>query len=426
MQQRFMTGFERQPKRLAAQVVARWMTGWIVGAAWCVAPAAWAAWDATASESISHVDNLLRSESGQERADTFQTTTLGLGADLTWSRQRLRLDTQAAFNRYQQFSDRDSTNTNTSLAWSWQTVGALSGSVSAFRNRSQYQYTGLLDTEQAAYSTQQGTSASLRLGAGGPWSASVSSSHSRSSYSLAALNAQAGQQNATSLSVGYRTGPHGQVQWVNSRSVTESQGQVNGVTPRSTQTSSQLTFDYIHSPKTNWHLNWGRSVGVSSMGQRTPSNVGGVNLSWQPTAKLSVGMGWQRDTRSSQSTIQTLAPGDTAEDPLQVITTGLLNEGVTTSTRLNLGWAVSVRSNLGLSYNDVRTSSASLVVNGALLDVSASRSRQMALSWSHTLSRAWSMSCSLTRERLSVSEASTLGHAYTARTTACSLSLRLQ
>lgn len=426
MLQRFMRDINQRKTVPPGSWTLRWIASGIVGVVCGGVPSAWAAWDVSVAESVSHVDNLLRSAPGQERPETFQTTTVGVGADLTWSRQRLRLDAQAAFNRYQQFSERDNANTNTNLVWSWQSVETLSGTVSAFRNRSQYQYTGLLDIEQTAYSTQQGTSATLHIGGAGPWSASVSSSQSRTSYSLEELNAQATQQSSATVSVGYRTGPHGQLQWVNSRSATESQAQVNGVTPRSTQTSSQFTLDYIYSPKTTLHLNWGRSVGVSSSGQSTPSNVGGINVTWLPTAKLSVGWGWQRDTTKSQSSIQTLVPGQTSDDPFQVVTTGLLNQGITTSSHVNLGWAVSSRSSLSLSYSDVRASSANLVLDGALLDVSASRSRQAALSWNHTLSRAWSLGCSLTRESFAVPEGSSLGHAYTARTTACSLSLRLQ
>lgn len=399
---------------------------WIVYATCATAPSAWAGWDVSVSESINRVDNLLHSEPGKEQPDTYQATTVGVGLDLAWSRQRLRWETQAIFNRYQHFSDRDSANTNTNVTWNWQTRETLSGSVSAFRNRAQYQYTGLLDITQAAYSTQQGTSANLRIGAAGPWSGSFSTSHSRSSYSLEVLNAQAGQQDSNSLSIGYRTGPHGQVQWVNSHSATTTHTQVNGMTPRSTVSSSQLNWDYSYSPKTNWHVNWGRSTSVSSTGQRTPSTVGGVSLSWQPTAKLTFGTGWQRDTRSSLTETETLQPGETENDPLKVVTLGLLNEGTTTTRRANLNWAVSGRSNLSLSYSKVDNSSASLVLNGALLDVSASRTRQLSLSWSHTLSRVWSTSCSLSRESLAIPTGSSLGHAYTARTATCSVNMRLQ
>jgi hypothetical protein len=173
-------------------------------------------------------------------------------------------------------------------------------------------------------------------------------------------------------------------------------------------------------------VNWGRSTSVSSTGQRTPSAVGGVSLSWQPTAKLTFGTGWQRDTRSSLTETETLQPGETENDPLKVVTLGLLNEGTTTTRRANLNWAVSGRSNLSLSYSKVDNSSASLVLNGALLDVSASRTRQLSLSWSHTLSRVWSTSCSLSRESLAIPTGSSLGHAYTARTATCSVNMRLQ
>ncbi|MGM9484262.1 hypothetical protein ACS5PN_23915 [Roseateles sp. NT4] len=338
-----------------------------------------------------HVSNVYRQSSA---TNNDRVTSVGLlgGIDEKLGRQHLTLDGSAQDNRYS--LNRDLNNLSYSLrgALNWQTVGDLSGVLSAKSDRSLADFnigSGVDPILKKNIEREDAYQALARLGVATRYTLEASWSYRRRDFTAPEYDRFAFHQNSSSVGI-YAT-PAGSLRLGLSARHTK------GTTPRypvGLALDTNLQFVVISAPNdytrndidftTRWSTG-GRSALNTRISRSSTKNsldnklrdfdstTGSIGWDWQPTAKLQLNMQYARDT--GQETLIS------APDLNRVYTTEQLSATYALTAKLNLNAKAS-------RNHGTRTSATGAVVPDALDDF---KTYSLGMRWSY--SRGISLGC---------------------------------
>lgn len=159
------------------------------------------------SQGITHESNIFRAPSGQPKSsDTYLTTSLLAGLDQPIGRQRVYLNGDVRYNKYNDNSQLDNTGFGLNAGLDWSTAGRLSGAFTYNLNQNLASYgadQGPTITKRNLERTQQ-LQAKAQLGLVSLLSLEGALTHRRIDYSASEFDYQEFSQNSASLGVIYR------------------------------------------------------------------------------------------------------------------------------------------------------------------------------------------------------------------------------
>jgi hypothetical protein len=261
---------------------------------------------------VTQVSNIYRVSSGSS-SDRVTSAGLLAGVDTRLGRQHLTFDGSLQDNRYADKTDLNNRSYSLRAALDWQTVGRLSGTVSASSNRSlaQFNLGSVVDQDfQKNIERNDEYGAVARLGVGTRYSVEASLSHRKHDFSNAVYDRFVFNQDAGGVSL-YAT-PGGNVRLglavrrtegnypryprylpgtpirLGSDSIDYSRSDVDFTTLWTTGGSSQFNTR-ISNSRTTYDLN---SVGLRDFHGTT----GAVGWTWQATAKVLLSLQYARDS----------------------------------------------------------------------------------------------------------------------------------
>jgi hypothetical protein len=341
---------------------------------------------------VSHVSNVYRQPS-TPNSDTVTSAGLLAGIDQRLGRQHLTLDGSLQNNRYSTNSDLNYASHSLRGALNWQTVGNLSGVLSAKSDRSMADFnvggTAAQIFEKNIESTDE-YQALARLGVGTRYMVEGGWTQRRRSFTADAYDSLVYRQNTGSLGV-YAT-PAGHVRLGLVARHTEGKNPRYRTGVVAIDPATQLPFelravnDYSRDDidfTTRWTLGGHSTVNTRISRSKTQNGLeqlrdfsgttGSIGWAWQPTAKLQFNAQYSRDTGQES-----------------VVRTGDLNR-VYTYWQLSSNYAVTSKLSLSArasTNNGRRNSESGATVTDSLDDT---KSYNLGLRW--TFSRSISLSC---------------------------------
>ena len=146
---------------------------------------------------------------GLSRSDTIRATSLVVGIDQTWGRQRLSGSGHVRADRYGSNKRLDNQSHGLNLTLDWATIGRLSGTVSVATDNSLAQFNNRaeqgIETEKNAVRNVS-VDAKVRLGVVTRYALEGTFGQRRHSYSATAYDRYANHQDHVSLGLRYRPG----------------------------------------------------------------------------------------------------------------------------------------------------------------------------------------------------------------------------
>jgi hypothetical protein len=282
---------------------------------------AWAQTDDTApfyvggSLGITHVSNIFHESSASNNDNVVSIGLLG-GVDKRLGRQHLRLEGSVQDNRYNDNRDLNNLSYTVRTALDWQTVGDLSGTLSAKSDRSLADFNvgnGVTQIFKKNTERNDEYQAIARLGVGSRYTVEGGWLYRRREFSAEEYDRFAFHQNTGSL--GFYATPGGNLRLglVARHSNGQNPRYPNGLftidpvtqlpkalTVRNDYTRNDLDFTMRWNTGGHSTLNTRISRSKSSNSFQGLSNVNGttgaVGWSWQTTAKLQLNLQYSRDT----------------------------------------------------------------------------------------------------------------------------------
>lgn len=262
--------------------------------------------------------NLFRAPEGSdlERRDRIWSSGVHIGLDKSLGRQHFFADLQANANRYNKNEHMNNTDYNANARWDWETIGRLSGILSAQQRQSLYRDTinGTLSLERnQVRSTALGFQA--RLGLVTLWSFEAGVTASENDYRGVDVDDRDMRQ--TSINAGVRYRPSGAL--TTRVGVRRSEGKYPGIAPVPDEFTRD-DVDFI----TNYNAS-GASVlnsRVSATRERHTSQgprnsrgwTGALGWVWRPTGKLTTDIDLTHDRSVGQADFDsTLTGGETSD-----------------------------------------------------------------------------------------------------------------
>lgn len=291
---------------------------------------------------VLHVDNIYRLSTGAN-SDRVVTAGVLAGLNRRLGRQHVTLDGSLQNNRYSENSSLNNQSYSLRSALDWETVGDLSGTISALSSRSLAQFnlgTGAEQVTEKNIERNKEYSAVVRLGVGTRYSVEGGLNHRSRDFSANAYDRLVYNQHTTSL--GAYAKPGGNLRLgmavrrtdgnyprypvyvsvfrVGSQHVDYTRDDVDLTATWSTGGSSQLNTRISTSRVRN------RPASASLNDFR--GTTGAINWNWQPTSKVNLGVQFVRDT--GQETLIS------ATDVNRVYTSWQLSGGYALTGKLNL------------------------------------------------------------------------------------------
>lgn len=341
---------------------------------------------------VSHVSNVYR-QSSAPNSDTVVSAGVLAGVDQRLGRQHLTLDGALQNNRYSTNSELNYRSHSLRGALNWQTVGNLSGVLSAKSDQSMADFnigSGVTPLFKKNIESNDEYRALARLGVGTRYQLEGGWTHRRRDFSAEQYDRFVYRQNTTSLGI-YAT-PAGNVRLglVGRHTKGNNPRYPTGfftldpqtllprdITARNdyTRDDVDLTARWTAGGHSTLNARLSRSRTSNSMDQLRDfsGTTGSVGWDWRPTAKLQLDLQYTRDTGQEN----TVRSGD-------------LNR-VYTSWRLGSSYALTgkLSLNAGANSNSARRAADSGVTLSDALD--DTRSYNLGLRWA--FSRGFSLSC---------------------------------
>lgn len=282
---------------------------------------AWAQTDDTApfyiggSLGVTHVSNIFRESSASNNDNVVSIGLLG-GLDERLGRQHLRLDGSVQDNRYRNNRELNNLSYTARAALDWQTVGDLSGTLSAKSDRSLADFNvgnGVTQIFKKNNERNDEYQAVARLGVGTRYSLEGGWLYRRREFTAEEYDRFAYHQNTASLGVYAMPGGNVRLGLVARHSKGQNPRYPNGfftidpatLQPRALTEPNDYTRDDI-----DFTVRWstgGRSTLNTRISRSKTKNslqvlsdfsgtTGSVGWNWQPTAKLQFNLQYSRDT----------------------------------------------------------------------------------------------------------------------------------
>jgi hypothetical protein len=103
-------------------------------------------WYVFAQQEVTHLTNALKSAKGSEVSDTVYTTSLGGGLNARFGRQRAYANGSLSYTRYADIDGIDGQGYNFGAGLDWETIGNLSGDLTAAAGRTQADFNTGINT----------------------------------------------------------------------------------------------------------------------------------------------------------------------------------------------------------------------------------------------------------------------------------------
>jgi len=267
-----------------------------------------------ASLGVSHVSNIYRLSDATNSDTVVSAGVLG-GVDHRVGRQHLKLDGSLQDNRYATNSSLNNHSYSVRGALDWQTVGDLSGTLSAKSDRSLADFnigSGVAPIFRKNTESNDEYQAIARLGVGTRYSVEAGWDYRRRDFSAQEYDIFAFHQNTASLGL-YAT-PAGNVtlglvgrhtRGQNPRYPVGVAIDPNTLKPVVVTTPNDLTRDDVDFP-THWSTGGSRSLDTRISRSRTRNSLailtnfggttGAIGWNWQATSKLLLNLQYSRDT----------------------------------------------------------------------------------------------------------------------------------
>lgn len=340
---------------------------------------------------VTHVSNVYR-QAGTPNSDTVVSTGLVGGLDQRFGRQQLTLDGSLQNNRYAESRALDYRSHSLRGAFNWQTVGNLSGTLSARSDRSMADFnigSGVAPLFKKNIESVDEYQALARLGVTTRYTVEAGWAQRQRRFSAAEYDRFAYRQNTGSLGV-YAT-PAGNVRlglvgrhttghnprYPTGVAIDPDTLQLRVVSERNDYTRDDLDFT------TRWSTGGSSSLDTRVSRSRTRNGLeqlrdfsgttGSLGWNWQPTAKLQLNLQLARDT--GQETLVRTA------DLNRVYTTWQIGGNYALTSKLYLSGRAS-------SSNARRSGDAGTPVADALDDT---RAYNIGLRWA--VARGFSLGC---------------------------------
>lgn len=336
-----------------------------------------------ASLGATHVSNVYR-QTDTPNSDTVVSAGLLGGIDQKLGRQHLTLDGTLQNNRYSTNRELNYRSHSLRGALDWQTVGDLSGVISAKSDRSLADFnSGNLVAPIFKKNIERNDDyrAVARLGLGGRYSLEAGWNNRRRNFSAEEYAPYVYHQDTTWLGAYARPGSSVRLGLVgrhtkgtNPRTLTG-----NALEPFApndyTRDDFDLTAYWSADGSTSLNARVSRSKSRNSLSNFRGLNgtTGAVGGAWQPTGKLKFSFQYSRDTGQEASIV--------ASD---------LNR-IYTSWQLGTSYALTGKITLGARVSSNRTRRSSDAVSATSLASDATRSQNLNLRWA--ISRSFSLSC---------------------------------
>jgi hypothetical protein len=263
-----------------------------------------------ASQTITHDNNVLRTcDNGAtdpgcppgvpKVADTISTTSLLGGFDQPISRQRLHADAALNVNRYKNRSDLNNNGYHVDAGWDWETIGNLSGKLSALLNRQLAQYSlgdALSALNALNMETNRQYAATAALGGVTKLTFEGGVTHREVDYSNAIWASREYRQDAGTLGVKYR--PSDLLTLGVGLRETRGEYDPSGSSLKYRRHDLDLTGTWLASGAStiDARLSFGRQHYETSTSRDFSGATGSLQWRWKPTGKLNFYTLLLRDT----------------------------------------------------------------------------------------------------------------------------------
>lgn len=372
------------------------------------------------SVGVSHVSNVFRSSSANN-SDTVVSTGLLAGLDQRFGRQHLTVDGSLQHNRYSDNSGLNNQSYALRSALEWQTVGHLSGTLSASSNRSlaAYNIGGGVDANFRGKNTERNDEyvALVRLGMASRYSLEGGWTHKRRDFSAAEYGRFVYRQNTAQLGVYAMPGGNVKLGLVGRHTKGEHPRYpiysplFPGIPGSPLIQTGVATNDYSRDDidfTTNWSTGGESSLNTRLSRSRVKNSLsvpgirdfsgttGAVGWNWRPTGKTQLGVQYSRDTGQ-----------ETAISSVDV-------NRIYTSWRLSGSYALTGK--IGLNANASRNRSTRNADTGALLSDAFDNDTVYGIGLRWAFSRGLSLSCQYNRASR---DSSVTQYIYTASSYGC-------
>lgn len=357
--------------------------------------------------------NLFRAPEGSdlERRDRIWSSGVHIGLDKSLGRQHFFADLQANANRYNKNEHMNNTDYNANARWDWETIGRLSGILSAQQRQSLYRDTinGTLSLERnQVRSTALGFQA--RLGLVTLWSFEAGVTASENDYRGVDVDDRDLRQ--ASINAGVRYRPSSAL--TTRVGVRRSEGKYPGIAPVPDEFTRD-DVDFI----TNYNAS-GASVlnsRVSATRERHTSQgprnsrgwTGALGWVWRPTGKLTTDLDLTHDRSVGQADFDSTLTGGETSDSRAADTASLA-----------LTWAATAKVSFTPRVSYARRKLDNSFANGGIATATGTDTTVIGgLAMSYTPFDALSLICQVTHEKRTVGGDAALSTPYKATVAGC-------
>ncbi len=380
-----------------------------------------------ASETISHLSNVLHADSADHEADWLSETTINGTVDQTFGRERFQGNAAFNIDRYHREQGRNAEGYNLAGELDWSTIGDLSGALGADSRRHQYLYgfdgdrssTGKnLETDNHAF-------ARVQLGGMARWSIFAGFDANQRKFSSSDFDINELNQWSTSGGTTYSTSPD--------LSFGLQGRYVRGKYPHVLlgNDAQQFSFKTV-GVNTNWKAS-GNSAFDANVGYTThridgePDQHyvnGGLDWRWTPPGHFAVTVGGQRNASDDSGTSASISNTNSSVNA----------RSLNTSAHINLTYELTAKISLGAQTQYLhRKYSNALIPTGLSFGdqiiytqaTGSSNTTSFGVSATYAPTRTTTVMCGVSREVLSADVSiARIANRYTDNTVMCTAAIR--
>jgi hypothetical protein len=371
-------------------------------------------------QGIATDSNLFRApDGGNVQRDTISSTGVRAGLDLPISRQRLRANLGANYNRFNKNSQLNNTDYNLGARLDWETIERISGVVSVEQQRSLYRdsINGVVSTDRNLLRTSS-AGAQVRVGVVTLWSFEGGLAVNANDYSSPALVNRNLRQEAVNAGVRYRPSDALSVKL----GVRHTEGRYPNIDPETDhfkRNDIDLTgsFDLTGVSKLNARVSSTHEKHTVDGGRDLNGWTGGLQWLWKPTGKLTFDSNLTHDTSVGRANF---------ESPLISSDTGDSREA--NAAILKATWATTAKIQVVGNASYIRRKLDNAFISGGGNGTITTNDRTsvfgLGVRWQPL--RPLEFACNVGKEHRSVEGSNALSVPYSADTANCSAQLSLQ
>jgi hypothetical protein len=268
-------------------------------------------WYVTLQQEVEHRTNATNSPEGSEVSDTIFTTSLGAGVNARFGRQRAYARGTLSYARYADLDGIDSSGYNLETGLDWQTIGKLSGNLSAGAGRRQADFsTGISTLVLKNTEKYEELNARARWGGVGLFGIEGTAGWRRVGFSAPEFASREYEQGSGSIGVLYSP----------STALTLGLGVALQATDYDVPTFGQTEPESNERRDVYFQADW-QATGASSLGGRLNASkidydranaddfsgvTGQVYWRWRPTGRTAVSTTFSRDTGQESGFLRSL------------------------------------------------------------------------------------------------------------------------